>query len=309
MKAVLYDRYGGPDVLRLSDVPDPEPGPDEVLIQVKAASVIPGDWKLRAGHLREMFPIAFPKVPGRDGAGVVVARGSDVDYADIGDALCFVTEHTEPGSNCEFVVRGRDRVVAKPDTLSFPEAAALMHAGVCAWICLVETARVAAGMKVLVHGGAGAIGGMAVQMARHLGAEVAATCHSRNLDYVESLGASRVIAYDVEDFAATVRDIDVVVDLIGGDVHRRSYPVLKTGGAMVWLIAAPFEDQSAKYGVRTLQAKIHDDLRVLEAVVALADKGAIKPQVSRRMSLADAADAHRILEERRNSRGRIVLEP
>ena len=309
MKAVLYDRYGGPEVLRFADVPEPEPGAGEVLIQVRAASVIPGDWKLRAGHLQSMFPVTFPKIPGRDGAGTVAAAGPGADYAKVGDAVCFVTEHTEAGSNCEFVARGRERIVAKPDGLSFAEAAALMHAGVCAWICLVETARVEAGMKVLVHGGAGAIGGMAVQIARHFGAEVAATCHSRNVSYVESLGAIRPIAYDLEDFGEVVREVDVVVDLIGGDVHHRSYPVLRKGGTMVWLIAAPFEDRSAAFGVRTVQAEIHDDRRVLEAVVALAADGAVKPQVSRRMALEDAAEAHRLLEAGENSRGRIVLEP
>ena len=309
MKAAMYDRYGGADVLSIAELPTPMPKDDEVLIRVEAASVIPGDWKLRSGHLQEMFPVSFPKIPGRDGAGVIVEKGTAVDFAEIGDAVCFVTEHTEAGSNCEFVVRGADRIVQKPDGLSFIEAAALMHAGVCAWICLVETAKVASGMRVLVHGGAGAIGGMAVQMARHFGAEVWSTCHSRNLDYVSSLGASQAIAYDREDFGADVRDIDIVVDLIGGEVHRRSYPVLRRGGTMVWLIAAPFEDQSADYGVRTVQAEIHDDRRVLESVVALAAEGAIKPQVSRCLSLADVAEAHRALEAGENSRGRIVLTP
>jgi len=307
MKAILYDQFGGPEVLRLAEVPEPECADGEVLIDVAAASVTPGDCKLRAGHLQELFPITFPKISGRDGAGIVSVVGNKVDDFAPGDRVCFVTQRTEQGSYAERIARPAGEVVRMPDALEFIDAAALMHAGVCAWIALVETARLEPGMHVLIHGGAGAIGGMAVQLASHLGARVMATCRSANTEYTLGLGADSVIAYDRVDFVDVVSDVDVVLDLVGGDVHERSCRVLRPGGILVFLLADPFEDRSAEFGVDLRQAMIDDDKSVLEKIVALAADGTITPQVSRVMALSDAAEAHRVMESGRNSRGRIVL--
>ncbi|MDH3233043.1 MAG: NADP-dependent oxidoreductase [Alphaproteobacteria bacterium] len=311
MNAIIYGRFGGPEVLELRQVTKPAAGPGQVLVAVKAASVIPADWKLRAGHLQHLFDVSFPKIPGRDGAGIVEAIGGDVEGIAVGDEVAFVTQHTQQGSHAQYAVIDAASIVPKPPALSFIEAAALMHAGVCAWIALEETAGLTAGqgagMRVLIHGGAGAIGGMAVQLARHRGAFVAATCSARNADFVRELGADQPIAYDEVDFAQALEPVDIVLDLIGGDVHRRSYPVLKRGGTLVYLIAEPIEDRSAEYGVRTLRAPIHDDRPALEAVVRLADEGAWRPLVSKVMPLAQAAEAQRLLESGANSRGRIVL--
>lgn len=307
MKAIQYSRYGGPDVLKHVDLPDPVPAPNEALIAVRCASVIPGDWKVRAGHLQEMFPLDLPTVPGRDGAGIVTATGADCDWAEIGDELCFVTEHVEPGSYAELVARPRSMTVPKPAGTDFAEAAAMMHAGVCAWIGLIETAQIAAGQNVLIHAGAGAIGGMAVQIAHHAGCHVAATCSAANADYVRGLGADDVIAYDEADFAETVTGQDVVFDLVGGDIHEKSCRVLKPGGTLVWLIAAPFDDVSATYGVTCTQAMIHDRHETLESVADAVRQATLKPQVSRLLPLSEAAEAHRLLERGDNSRGRIIL--
>lgn len=307
MKAIQYTRYGGPEVLGLVDLPTPVPAPDEALIAVCCASVIPGDWKVRAGHLQEMFPLDLPTIPGRDGAGVVTAIGPDCDWADIGDEVCFVTEHVEPGSYSEFVARPRRMTVPKPPGTSFAEAAAMVHAGVCAWIGLVETAKIRAGQKVLIHGGAGAIGGMAVQLAKNLDCNVYTTCSAANRDYVRGLGADEVIAYDDANFVDTVSGVDVVYDLVGGDVHEKSCRVLKPGGTLVWLIASPFDDVSATYGVTCKQAMVHDRRPTLESVAEAVGHATLTPQVSRIMPLADAAEAHRILERGENSRGRIIL--
>lgn len=307
MKAIRYSRYGGPDVLEYVDLPAPVPAPDEALIAVRCASVIPGDWKVRSGHLQEMFPLDLPTIPGRDGAGIVTAKGAACDWAEIGDELCFVTEHVEPGSYAELVVRPRHMTVPKPAGTGFAEAAAMMHAGVCAWIGLVETAQITAGQNVLIHAGAGAIGGMAVQIAHHAGCHVTATCSAANADYVRRLGADDVIAYDETDFADTVTGQDVVFDLVGGAVHEKSCRVLKPGGVLVWLIAAPFDDVSDRYGVTCTQAMIHDRRETLESVADAVRQGTLKPQVSRVLPLSDAAEAHRILERGENSRGRIIL--
>ncbi|MFT5486619.1 MAG: NADPH:quinone reductase-like Zn-dependent oxidoreductase [Paracoccaceae bacterium] len=307
MKAIQYSRYGGPDVLNIVELPAPVPAPDEAVITVHCASVIPGDWKVRAGHLQEMFPLDLPTIPGRDGAGIVTATGPDCDWAEIGDEVCFVTEHVEPGSYAEMVARSRRMTVPKPPGSTFAEAAAMVHAGVCAWIALIETARIKAGQNVLIHAGAGAIGGMAVQLAKHVGCRVYTTCSAANCGYVSELGADEVIAYDKTDFVDTLSGMDVVLDLVGGDVHEKSCRVLKAGGTLAWLIASPFDDVSAEYGVTCKQVMVHDRHATLECVAEAVRLGTLKPQVSRILPMSDAAEAHRILERGENSRGRIIL--
>ena len=308
MKAIRFDRFGGPEELKLIDLPDPEPGPDELLIEVHAVSVVPGDWKLRRGHLTGIFPVRPPKVPGRDGAGIVRAMGAGVAGFAVGDRVCFTCQHVDQGSYAQLAARPAADVVPAPEGLGFVECAAIMHAGVCAWIAAVETAGVKVGDKVLVHAAAGAIGGMAVQLCKHLGAEVAGTCSERNRDHVAALGCDRIVPYDKVDFETAVSDRDVVIDLVGGTVHNRSYGVLRPGGRLVWLIAEPFEDLSAGLDIEVRQAMILDNPAILNAVVDLAKSGHLRPLVSRVLPLDRAAEAHRILEAGENTRGRLVLD-
>ena len=309
MKAVHFSEYGGPEVLRYGDLPDPELAPDRVLIAVHAAAVAPGDALVRAGRLKRLFPQTFPAIPGRDGSGVVVESGRAADFARAGEEVVFKAGHVEPGSHAELIARPRAMVAPKPAALGHVEAAAGIHAGTCAWIALVREAGLEAGMKVLIQGGAGAIGGLAIQLARHLGAApIAATCRRVNCGYVRSLGADIAIAYDEEDFRDHVGNCDVVLDLVGGEVHDRSYEVIRPGGVLTWLIAEPFAARSASTEVVERQAVIDDDPAALEAVVGLIAAGVLKPQVSEAMPLAAAARAHRLIEAGAVSRGRIVLQ-
>jgi NADPH:quinone reductase-like Zn-dependent oxidoreductase len=308
MKAIQYSRYGGPEVLALVDLPDPAVPADGVLIEVHAAGVAPGDCKVRQGVFTQYFPVKLPKVPGRDGTGIVVAAGPAAKCARVGDRVCFVAQHVEQGGAAEKIARRGPEIAALPDNISFLEGAALCHAGMCAWIGIAEVGAVKPGTKVLIHGGGGAIGSLSVQIAKHLGAHVAATTRSTNADYLKGLGADEVIAYDREDFAKRLRDFDVVYDLVGGDVHRRSYRVLKKGGTLVYLIAEPIEDLSAEYGVSLKMAKIHDRIETLVQVLALAGTGVLKPQVGKVFPLAAAADAHRLVESGAHTRGRVVLK-
>lgn len=308
MKAIQYSRYGGPEVLTLVDLPDPPLPPDGVLIEVHAAGVAPGDTKVRKGVLQHIFPVKLPKVPGRDGAGIVAAVGPEAKYARVGDRVCFVAQHVEQGGAAELIARRKGEIAPLPASLSFLEGAALCHAGMCAWIGIAEVGAVKPGMKVLIHGGGGAIGSLSIQIAKHLGAEVAATTRSANADYVAGLGADHVVAYDREDFTRRLADYDVVYDLVGGDVHRRSYRVLRKGGTLVYLIADPIEDLSAEYGVALKPAKIHDRIDTLERVLGMAREGILKPQVGAVFPLAAAADAHRLVESGAHTRGRVVLQ-
>ena len=306
MLAIQFDRYGPPYVMRLAKLPLPQAGTGEVRVKLQAAGVAPFDAKLRAGLLQAHFNPQLPKTLGRDGVGVVDQLGEGVTGVALGDAVCVMADPFT-GTYAESVVCGTERIVPRPAGLSLHQAAALMQPGNSAWIAVMETARVLSGMRVLVHGGAGAVGSLMVQLCRHLGAEVTATCRAGNEAYVVGLGAVRALAYDRDDFG-TLRDHDVVFDLIGGATHARSYPVLRAGGHLVYLTALPIVDQSREFGVRLSRAMISDRQPVLAAVAQLAADGIFKPRVAGVISLADAAKAHAALESGQVTRGRLVLD-
>jgi NADPH:quinone reductase-like Zn-dependent oxidoreductase len=303
--AVEYDAYGGPDVLQLRRIAAPQPAPGEVVVKVHAASVNPVDWKVRSGLLQKCFPIAFPAITGRDAAGEVVAAGSDADIALIGQRVCFLAPRGV-GTWSQRVALPESMTVAIPSTLSYEHAAALPLAGISAMVGIVQTAKVNAGMRVLIHAAAGGVGSIAVQLAHMRGATVIATCSEHNLDFVRDLGAREVIAYDKTAFEEQVRDVDVVFDLVGGDVHRRSYQVLRPGGMMVCLAAAPYEDQSAQFGVKIIMPHVPEDRTTLASVVELAAAGKIRPSVEQVLPLSDFAKAQN-MSQTGHARGKTVL--
>ena len=306
MKAIQYSRYGAPDVLELVTLDVPIAGPNEVRVRLKAAGVSPIDAKLRSGALQAHFSLTFPKIPGRDGVGVIDQIGEGVIGLSLGDEVCVAADPTRSGTYAEAMVCASSRVVKKPPNLSTSQAAALLQPGVSAWISMCRTATLSDGMSVLIHGGACAVGGQMIQLARHLRLDVATTCRAGNIDYVLGLGAHRAVAYDRDDFSV-LRDFDVVFDLIGGETHARSYQVLKAGGQLVYLTAMPFENQAEKYGVTVSRAMISDAPEALHAVAQLAAEGVLTPGVMATLPLAAAADAHRQFEAGQITRGRIVL--
>ena len=306
MKAIRYSQYGSPDVLELVTLDDPVAGPGEVRVRLKAAGVSPIDAKLRSGALQAHFSLTFPKIPGRDGVGVIDQIGEGVAGFSIGNEVCVAADPARDGTYAEAIVCATTRVVKKPPNLSTSQAAALLQPGVSAWISMCRTAMLSEGMSVLIHGGAGAVGGQMIQLARHLGLDVTTTCRAENIDYVLGLGAHRAVAYDRDDFGS-LRDRDAVFDLIGGETHARSYQVLKTGGQLIYLTAAPFENQAEKYGVSVTRAMISDAPEALHAVAQLAAQGVLMPSVMSTPPLAAAADAHRQFEAGQVTRGRIVL--
>lgn len=307
MRAVCYDTYGGPEVLRLATLPRPAPGPGQVLVALSAAGVAPLDWKLRAGLLATHFTPSFPKIPGRDGTGTVLACGSDVTGFAPGDRIAVMAPPAGSAGTCaQYIAAEAALCVPLPDAVDLIEGAALINSGLSAWIAAVRTAQVAPGQRVLVQAGAGAVGGLLVQLCAHLGAVVTATCHSRNLEYVRALGASRAIAYD-QPFPTDLAPQDVIFDLMGGAVHDACYPLLTPGGHLVWLTAAPITDRGEAFGVRVSRAMISDDASAVTEVLALAAKGILRPQVAGRYPLSETALAQKLLAEGRVSRGRLLI--
>lgn len=304
-KAICYHRYGPPEVMALESIEEPALAPGQVRVSLRAAGVAPVDTKLRAGLLQAQMALPLPKVPGRDGAGVIVESAAEGFH--VGQSVCVIAGMLGQGTYAETIVLPAERVVAQPATLSSREAAALLQPGASAWIPIVRTAQVQRGMKVLVHAGSGAVGSLMVRLAAHLGAEVWATCSSANRDDVLALGAAGVIAYDKEDFSA-LRGFDVVFDLVGGGTHDRSYPVLKPGGQLVWLVAAPIRERGEEFKVRVVRSMIDDDPQCLREVAMLAQQGVMVPAVGQCFPLAEAARAHALLESGKAARGRIVLD-
>jgi NADPH:quinone reductase-like Zn-dependent oxidoreductase len=306
VKAIQYSEHGPANVMHYVDLPDPVAGPGQILVKLEAASVTPFDWKLRAGYLQSHFTLPMPSVPGRDGGGTVISVGDGVTEFEVGDRTAVMAGAFAQGGYAEMIAVDEKHAVKIPGNLSTVDAVALTNASLSTWIA-VRTAEVKSGDRVLVHSGSGAVGGLLVQLCHHLGAHVTATCRSTNRDYVLGLGADRVIAYDEEDFSQLLADQDIVFELMGGEVHDKSYKVLKKGGHMVWLVADPIRDRGEEFGVKVTRAMITDDKQALQSMMDLAGAGLLKPQVARTMPLSEAVEAHRLMEKGAISRGRLIL--
>lgn len=304
MRAVEYACYGEPEVLTMSTRRSPTCGPGEVLIEIHAVSVNPVDGKIRSGRLKPM-PGSFPAMTGRDGAGFVRRVGDGVPADLVGRRVCFMAPRGM-GTWAEEMALPAGLVVPIPDSMTFVEAASLPLAGTSAWIGLVETATLEPGMRVLIHAGAGGVGSLAVQLAKSLGAQVTATCSSRNTEYVRSLGASQAIAYDEARFEDCVADLDVVFDLLGGEVHQRSYPVLRRGGTLVYLNAEPIEDRGEAFGVQVRMAQILPNRDALTKIVDRVGTGVLRATVENVLPFEEFVQAQTLSDEG-HIRGKIVL--
>ena len=293
MRAVRIHGYGGPEVMRLDEVPVPQAAEGQVLVKVRAASVNPIDWKMRRGLLKDIFPLTFPRTLGRDCAG-------ELD----GKLVAGVADPKGDGTHAEYARVVQSSVTPVPVGMDAAEAASLCIAGLSAWIPLAEVAKVQKGMRVLVHGGAGGVGCHAIQIARELGASVVTT--STQADYCKELGAERVIDYRKEDFTAA-GPFDVVLDTLGGEAHVRSLKALKPNGVLVALSATPIPAHAPRPDVRVERPMIQATRERLGEIFDWVIKGRLRPQVKRRFQLEAASDAYAAVEAP-HGRGKVVLE-
>ena len=293
MRALRIHGYGGPEVMRLEEVPAPGAGPAQVLLKVRAASVNPIDWKMRRGMLASIFPLSFPRTLGRDCSGEAS-----------GALIAGVADPRTDGTHAEHAVLPQAATAPVPPGLDAATAASLCIAGLSAWIPLAEVAQVQPGMRVLIHGGAGGVGSLAIQIARELGATVFTT--STQADYCQQLGAERVIDYRIENFA-DAGPFDVVLDTLGGETHVRSLQVLKPGGVLVALSAAPIPPHAVPNGVRVEKPHVQATRERLGRIFDWAVTGRLRPQVTQRFALENAHEAYAAAEAP-HGRGKIVLE-
>jgi NADPH:quinone reductase-like Zn-dependent oxidoreductase len=307
MKAVQIHAYGPPEVLTYEDVLRPEPGAGEVLIRVKAVSVNPLDWKIRAGYLQEMMPVSFPFILGMDFAGVVETVGADVKHLSVGQEVYAATsDMTHFGGYAEFVVRKADHVALKPKTLDYIQAASIPVVAATAWQALFDVGELETGQKVLIHSAAGGVGMFAVQFATLKGAYVIGTASARNADFVRSLGADEVIDYRATPFEQVARDVDLVLDTQGGDTQARSWGVLKPGGILVATPAPPSQEMAAQMGVRAAMVQVNPTAEILTQIAESIDNGKVKTEVSNVLPLIEIRQAHE-LSQQGHARGKIVL--
>jgi NADPH:quinone reductase-like Zn-dependent oxidoreductase len=307
MKAAQINGYGGPEVLQTTtDAPKPKPGIAQVLVEVYAAAVNPFDLKVREGVMGDS--LHFPATLGGDVAGIVAELGEGVSGFTVGQPVFGQANAARgQGSYAEFTPVKADSLAAKPESIDFVTAAAAPLTAVSAYQALVEHAGLMSGQKVLIHGAAGGIGSFAVQLAKHLGAYIAATAGTEDIGYVKSLGADEVIDYKTQDFASLLKDYDVVFDTVGGETFAKSHQVLKPGGIIVSMATQPDEALAKQYNVQTMHQATQVNPERLVKIIELVEQGALKVHVDKVFPLEQAGDAQAYLQAGKHH-GKVVLK-
>jgi len=328
MKAFELHGYGGPEVMRFGERAEPRPGPRDVVIDVRAASLNPLDYKIRQGKVRPVLRLQLPAVIGSDVAGVVRAVGAEVTRFAVGDEVFARLEKGRMGGLAEQVAAAEEVVARKPRSISFEEAAAVPLAGLTALQGLREAARVQPGQRMLIHAGAGGVGTLAIQIAKQLGAWVATTTSTRNVELVRELGADDVVDYTKED-VGRLGQLDAVFDTLGGASEIQALGLVKRGGVVVgigglpdvdfarssmpwwappaiWLATARRRRAAARAGARFVYLFMRPDGAQLAELGAWIDAGTLRPVLHRTYRFAEVADAFAELERGR-ARGKIVV--
>jgi alcohol dehydrogenase len=311
MKSAQIKRYGGSEVVEINQstpaLSDPSAG--KVLVTVKAAGVNPADWKVREGYFQQMTPLQFPSTLGMDFSGVIEKVGEGVhgfkqDEEVYGDAAAI---RRGSGAFAEMALANADTIAYKPKTLSHEEAAGLPLVGVSAWQALVDIIGLSGGQKILIHGGAGGIGSIAIQLAKHLGAYVATTSSTKDIQFVkEELRADEVIDYKTQTFEDLLHDYDAVFDTVGGETYTRSFKVLKRGGIIVSMLEKPNQELMDRFGVKAISQFTQVNRERLTKLAQWVDQNNIRVNVDRAFPLDEAGKA---LDYQKDvhPRGKIVL--
>lgn len=308
VKAARVHDYGGPEAVRIEETTLPDPKAGEVLVRVQAAGINPIDWKIRAGYLKDVMPLPMPFTLGVDFAGVVEALGPAVSGFEVGQVIYGEAPVFKgaSGSFAQGLIAKSGNIAARPSNTDAVEAAALPLAGVSA-LQAMEAIVVTEGRKILIHGGGGGIGSLAIQMAKHFGAWVATTVSADDVEYVKSLGADRIINYRTERFDELLSGLDGVFDTVGGDSYARSFKVLRKQGRLVSLLERPREDLMGQSGVVASVQFTDVTTQRLAKLTDLVQRGIVKVHIDRTFPLEAAAAALRHLEKE-SPRGKVVLE-
>ena len=305
MQVIQYQSFGQSDVLALAEVAQPQISKDnEVLIQVKAASVNPLDLKIRMGFMQKMRPVELPFTPGLDAAGIVVAVGAGVSRFKAGDE---VMAATMIGAYAEYIVAKEEFVSLKPNNISFAEAASLVVNIGTAQSILFSEGKLESGQKVLIQGAAGAVGATMVQLAKNNGIYVIATASGKGIELLKSLGADEVIDYKSQDATTLVKNVDLVADCAGGEAQSKLFEVLKSGGKLLSIAGMPSPELAQKYNIEARFVSSDLSAKSLENGLNLVLEGKIKPIIAKKFPLAEAAQAQDFVSTG-GLNGKVVLE-
>lgn len=308
MQAVQLIAHEGIAGMRVHDVAPPVPARGEILIDVKASSVNPVDWKIARGFAKEWLGHSLPITLGADVAGVVTGLGADVEGFRVGDPVFGLLSFVRLGAWAGQCIALPEELAHRPAALSFEAAAAMPLVALTTWQALFDTAGIAPGQHVLIHAAAGGVGALAVQMAKARGCFVTGTVSGKNGEFVHALGADAFIDYTAAPFEEQISGVDVVYDCVGGDTLKRSFAVLRPGGMLVSIADTPSPETARAHGVEATFIAVHPDGAQLGKIAEMAATGALTPAVSRVFPLADALDACRA-SETGHTRGKLVLAP
>jgi len=310
MKALQMKQYGGIETLELNqNAPKPSARKGQVLVEVHAASINPIDWKIRAGYLKEMVPLTMPATLGGDFFGVVAGVGKSVSDLKVGDRVYGYGSALSGGSGsfAEFVSALVSTVAPAPQKANPVQAAALPLVGASALQAIQDHIKLHRGQKILIHGGGGGIGSVAIQLAKSIGAYVATTGSAADRDYVKELGADEMIDYKKEAFEERLKGFDAVFDTVGGETTAKSFRVIKKGGTLVSMLGQPDPALAQKAGVTAIGQSTHVTTEILKRLAQLIDSGAIKIHVDKVFPFEKAKEAFERLEGG-HARGKVVLE-
>jgi alcohol dehydrogenase len=308
MKAAQINSYGGRDALKINgDVPKPLIADDQILVKVHAAGVNPFDYKVREGMMRQVAELTFPATLGGDVAGTVEEIGSTVTDFAVGQAVYGMAGALSgSGSFAEYVPVKASSVALKPSATDFIVSAALPLASVSAYQALVDNMHLQAGQKILIHGGAGGIGLVAIQLAKHLGAYVATTVSEADIEYAKRLGADEVIDYNHQDFSGIVKDYNAVFDMVGGEANAKSYNVLVSGGRFVSMVEKVNQELADQLNINYILEFTRVDNENLKKIAELVDKGVLGINVDKVFPIEEAAAALEYVKTG-HPRGKVVI--
>lgn len=306
MMAWRVHQFGPPEAMQLERVPRPVPGPGEVLVKVHAAGVGPWDGWIRSG--KSVLPQPLPLTLGSDLSGEIRALGAGVADLSVGDPVYGVTNPQFTGSYAELAVASAATIARKPSSLGYVEAASVPVVAVTAWQGLFEQGRLESGQTVLIQGAAGNVGAYAVQLARRAGLRIIATGATDEVALIRDLGADTVVDFQTQRFEDASRNVDAVLDLVGGQTQERSFEVLRRGGKLISAVSQPDQDLAKSHGVDAAFFLVKVTSRYLSEIAELIDGGELRPRVGAVLPLTDAREAHYVLEGRLPSpKGKIVL--
>ena len=309
MKSAQITRYGGSEVVEINQNASlPNPSAGKVLAIVKAAGVNPADWKIREGYMKQMVSLQFPSTLGMDFSGVIKQLGESVLDLEQGDEVYGQAGVIGGGSGAfaELALADADKIAHKPKTLSHKEAAGLPLTGVSAWQALVETIGLTKGQKILIHGGAGGIGSIAIQLAKKLGAYVATTVSSGDRQFVQELGADEVVDYKTQPFEDLLHDYDAVLDTVGGATYTKSFKVIRKAGVILSMLEQPNSELMGRFGVNAISQATRVNRERLMKLAQWVDQNDIRVHVEKAFPLDEAG---RALDYQRDAhpKGKVVL--